>query len=267
MSALISLDKMGPLVQGVANVAEMHDLSPVTQGNGYWAQLRVLSCCLKKIKTKLAAMASERSSVFFAARVKKLQHGLSEYQRILVILKELLHMTLLFRKHHLRNTHHHHHHHHHPSSSSSSFSSRRGEEQAGEGHAGSRWSSGLFGQDLEHLALEPAEVSLDARRSLFMDSISMSSVQDAVRDLDLSVLYGEVHGYQYPARLKHFLRVILVAAAGYSRSFEEHSEESIYRQLAAAYIHGVKFLMKPVKRSERLAQQFRHGDIKFVKNF
>ncbi len=65
----------------------------------------------------------------------------------------------------------------------------------------------------------------------------MQDVQDAVSSLDLSVLYGEVHGYQYPARLKHFLRVILLAAAGYSRSFQEHSDDNIYRQLAMAYLH------------------------------
>jgi hypothetical protein len=72
-------------------------------------------------------------------------------------------------------------------------------------------------------------------------------------------------GYQYPARLKHFLRVILLAAAGYSRSFQEHSDDNIYRQLAMAYLHSVKFLMKPVKKSERLTQQFAEADIKFVK--
>ncbi len=43
----------------------------------------------------------------------------------------------------------------------------------------------------------------------------------------------------------------------YSRSFEEHADDSIYRQLASAYFHGVKFLLKPGKRSECLAQQFR----------
>ena len=72
-------------------------------------------------------------------------------------------------------------------------------------------------------------------------------------------------GYQYPPRLKHFLRVILLAAAGYSRSLEEHSDDNIYRQLGMAYLHGIKFLMKPVKKSERLTQQFAEADVKFVK--
>jgi hypothetical protein len=32
-----------------------------------------------------------------------------------------------------------------------------------------------------------------------------------------------------------------------------------------AYLHSVKFLMKPVKKSERLTQQFAEADVKFVK--
>jgi|LakMenEpi03Aug12_release.lakeMendotaPanAssembly.Ray.scaffolds.fasta_scaffold4033558_2 hypothetical protein len=37
-----------------------------------------------------------------------------------------------------------------------------------------------------------------------------------------------------------------------------HSEDS-------AYVHSVKFLMKPGKKSERLTQQFAEADVKFVK--
>jgi len=62
-------------VTGVAAVAGMHDISVEVQGNGYWAQLRVLSCCLKKIRKKLQCIAEERHSVFFGTRVKSLLHG------------------------------------------------------------------------------------------------------------------------------------------------------------------------------------------------
>ena len=48
--------------------------------------------------------------------------------------------------------------------------------------------------DLAHLALGPQELEEEGGRSLFMDSVSMQDVQDAVSQLDLSVLYGEVHG-------------------------------------------------------------------------
>ena len=64
--------------------------------------------------------------------------------------------------------------------------------------------------EVAHLALSREHVQADAGRSLFLDSITMQDVEDRVRALDLSVLYGDVHGYQYPPRLKHFLRMLLL---------------------------------------------------------
>ena len=98
VSTILTLQDVAPLVQGVATVAAMHDVSRNVQGNGYWSQLRVLSCCLKKMKKKLVSIKSERESVFFGTRVKSLLHGLTSYHRILVILKALLHTTLVFRR-------------------------------------------------------------------------------------------------------------------------------------------------------------------------
>ena len=293
VAAIMTLQDVGSLVQGVAAVAAMHDVSKEVQGNGYWAQLRVLSCCLKKMKKKLHAIGGERDSVFFGTRVKSLLHGLNSYHRILVILKALLHTTLVFRRDDLDN-----HKEHGDSGTSVSVAKRRpeqaepalGADEAADAKfsaisqkaalARQLGSSGPVasedkvtrlefapGDQVVNLGLTPGQVEEEAGRSLFLDSITMQDVEDRVRQLDLSVLYGEVHGYQYPARLKHFIRVILLAAAGYSRSFEEHADDSIYKQLASAYFHGVKFLIKPVKKSERLAQQFRQGDIKFVKSF
>jgi len=71
----VTLHDMPAVVQAVAAVASKHDISPSVCGNGFWAQLRVLSCCLKKIKGKLGTMASERQSLLFGTRVKTLLHG------------------------------------------------------------------------------------------------------------------------------------------------------------------------------------------------
>ena len=70
VAAMITLHGMGAVVEAVSAVAEKHDISPEVAGNGFWAQLRVLSCCLKKIKGKLRTMASERDSLLFGTRVK-----------------------------------------------------------------------------------------------------------------------------------------------------------------------------------------------------
>lgn len=306
VAAIMTLQDVGSLVQGVAAVATMHDVSKDVPGNGYWAQLRVLSCCLKKMKKKLHAIGGERDSVFFGTRVKSLLHGLSSYHRILVILKALLHTTLVFRRDDLD---------HHQRLDNAGLDAAIPREQGDGGASGTAvkrrteqaeqlfeaedaadakfsaltqkavlarqlGSSGPLADDdsvtrldfapgdqVADLGLLPGQVEEEAGRSLFLDSITMQDVEARVRQLDLSVLYGEVHGYQYPARLKHFLRVILLAAAGYSRSFEDYADDSIYKQLASAYFHGVKFLIKPAKKSQRLAQQFREGDIKFVKSF
>ena len=77
VAAMITLHGMGAVVEAVSAVAEKHDISPEVAGNGFWAQLRVLSCCLKKIKGKLRTMASERDSLLFGTRVKTLLHGLT----------------------------------------------------------------------------------------------------------------------------------------------------------------------------------------------
>ena len=98
VTGMMPLQDVPAVVQGVADVAARHDLSREVAGNGYWSQLRVLSCCLKKMKQKLRAVGDERESVFFGTRVKSLLHALSSYHRILVILKALLHTTLVFRR-------------------------------------------------------------------------------------------------------------------------------------------------------------------------
>ena len=71
----VTLHDMPAVVQAVAAVASKHDISPSVCGNGFWAQLRVLSCCLKKVKGKLGTIASERQSLLFGTRVKTLLHG------------------------------------------------------------------------------------------------------------------------------------------------------------------------------------------------
>ncbi len=259
---------LGALVQGVAAVAAMHDVSIDVQGNGYWAQLRVLSCCLKKLKKKLRAIGCERDSVFFGTRVKSLLNGLHSYHSILVILKALLHTTLVFRRNdiahqekkslrdatgaaagggagltpeevrregegagwageggrggvegvggdHVRAK---------PGGEAGDGGREAGRERelsalsqraalarqlgrSGGGRGGGAASSGLAagaevaarlefapGDQVSELGLAADEVQLDVRRSLFLDSVTMEEVEDRVRLLDLSVLYGEVKG-------------------------------------------------------------------------
>ncbi|EKX51250.1 hypothetical protein GUITHDRAFT_134743 [Guillardia theta CCMP2712] len=226
MDALISLQHIDKTIMQIADLAAMHDVAD-SMGNGFWAQLRVVSCCLKKLRKKTAAITSERESVFFGTRIKSLLYPLESYLKILEILKELLQLTL-------------------------SFNNPDAETQGGElvATTGSLRTS-----------------SSEGRTSLFFTHIPLESAIEKLSDIDLSVLYGDMHGYQYPSRLKHFLRMVLLAAASYSRSYEKHHSDHLLTQLASAYYHGVGFLMKPVKKGRRIAQQYGSADVKFVKSF
>ena len=59
MDALISLQHIDKTIMQIADLAAMHDVAD-SMGNGFWAQLRVVSCCLKKLRKKTAAITSER---------------------------------------------------------------------------------------------------------------------------------------------------------------------------------------------------------------
>lgn len=68
----------------------------------------------------------------------------------------------------------------------------------------------------------------------------MESVQEQVDGMDVSVIYGEKFGYQYPMRLRHFLRIVILATASYSETHEAHQDDHILTQLVASYYHGIR---------------------------
>jgi hypothetical protein len=135
--------------------------------------------------------------------------GLTGYLKVLEILRALLHTTLQFREEDVASSRR----------CSTIPNSRMGhdKEQDADGdkqghahgdklpplgcaqrsaHRGAPRASGVAGTFglPTHLVLGAQALSEEGRRSLFMDRISMQDVQDAVSSLDLSVLYGEVHG-------------------------------------------------------------------------
>lgn len=231
-AALALVEEMKPLAGKVAEQAFLHDLPGVT-GNGYWALLRVLDCCLSRLLSKVKNLSSERESVFFAARASTLMGAVKAYLDIFEILKHLFEATVDFGSEQAGKT----------TETRRAARASGAEEEKGNGSGGG-----------------------DEGTLFFLD-VGMEQVHERIDKLDLSVLYGDKFGYQYTYRLRHFLRAIVLTAASYSKSYSKHSDDHYVTQLASTYMHGLNFLMRPAKKGERVLEQYNQGDINFVKSF
>lgn len=88
--------------------------------------------------------------------------------------------------------------------------------------------------------------------------------------LDRSVLYGAKHGFQYPPRLRAFLRVVILAAATHSKSMQHRTNSCQccgLCELLSAAKHSVKYFFSPETKARRVAYQYNEGDIDFLTSF
>jgi len=234
-------------VAKIASLGAQNDAGDVV-GNGYWSLLRVLHCCLRKMRSKVVSITSERDSIFFQARSSTLLGPAKEYLGILKILSQSISLALQFNE---------------PSALNASSSQQQ--------DTVSDWGSPVDAADTATRTpsggLNGHGGDISWADGLVKTGVDIDLVDEVIDSMDLSVIYGEKFGYQYPMRLRHFLRVIILATASFSEAHESHQDDGILTQLAASYFHGLRYFVQPTKRANRITQQNTAMDINFVKRF